>query len=234
MFRIYFPGLARFDFRPPSRRIRAISSASASKEVVDDLFRSTVRPLALQIVGFESLHASSVRHEEAVVAFCGASGTGKSTVAYALSQRGWTLWSDDAVVFDGGGSTVVRCFQLPYTLRLREPTRSFFAVADNGTAGVEDGNEDDPRTLAAITVLERHAGRGHEIARLDSVDALRAVLPHAYRFSLADPLRTRHTIESYLDLVGRVPVLRGRFSPGFSLLPAFLDELEGSLRELLG
>ena len=230
-FQIYFPGLARFDFRPPSWRVRAISSRVAADELVVDLFRTTVRPIVLQIAGFEVLHASAVRHREAVLAFCGTSGTGKSTVAHGLSQRDWTHWSDDAVVFETGAASDVRCFQLPYAVRLRDPTREFFAAPDGDVAAVEDGDEDSPRALAAITVLERQAVSGHEIRRLDSGEALRAVLPHAFRFTLEDQHRRRRTIESYIDLVSRVPVLLGRFSPGFARLPAFLDELEEALRE---
>ena len=233
-YRISFPGLARFVFRPPSTKIRATFGPLAAEDLVIDLFRTTVRPVALQILGFEALHASSVRAGEDVLAFCGTSGTGKSTVAYGLSRRGWPLWSDDAVIFDTEASTGVRCFQLPYTVQLRDATRDFFAVGQNQPPGVEDGNEDTPRALAAITVLERHTGNGHEIRRLDSGEALRAILPHAYRFTLTDRQRTRRTVESYLDLVTRVPVLRARFSPSFAQLPAFLDELEETLRELPG
>jgi hypothetical protein len=127
----------------------------------------------------------------------------------------------------------VRSLQLPYSVHLREQTRNFFAVTDGGEAAVEEGNEDDLRPLAGITVLERYDRSGHEIRRLEPSEALRALLPHAYRFSLADRRRTRQTMESYLDLVARVPVLSGRFSPGFELLPEFLDQLEASLRELL-
>ena len=230
-FRIYFPGLARFDFRPPSCRVRVTSSRLTPEELVFDLFRSTVRPLVLQIVGFEALHASAVRYRQGVLAFCGASGTGKSTVAYGLSQRDWAHWSDDAIVFDAEESTYVRCFQLPYTVRLRDPTRDFFAAIDGGVAPVEDGNEDRPRALAAVTVLERQTVGRHEIKRLEPAEALLAVLPHAFRFTLADQVRMRRTIESYIDLVTRVPVLLARFTPGFARLPAFLDELEQALLE---
>jgi hypothetical protein len=230
-YRVYFPGLARFDFQPPAARVRVTVTHSADDDLVVDLFRTTVQPLALQVVGFEVLHASAVLRRDKVFAFCGVSGTGKSTIAYGLSQRSCTLWGDDALVFDADGPSGVRCFQLPYVAQLREPTRNFFAVTEDAPTVGDEGIPDSPRALAVITVLERCADGRHEIRRLDSAKALEAILPHGYRFTLTDRPRTRRTVESYLDLVARVPVLLGRFTPGFERLPAFLDELERSLPE---
>lgn len=55
------------------------------------------------------LHASAVRVGDRAVLFCGASGEGKSTIAAALTQRGYRLLADDAcaVSTDAAGSPTV-------------------------------------------------------------------------------------------------------------------------------
>lgn len=52
------------------------------------------------------LHASAVRVNRKAVLFCGASGTGKSTLAAALAQRGYPLVTDDfcTVSINGGNA----------------------------------------------------------------------------------------------------------------------------------
>jgi hypothetical protein len=50
--------------------------------------------------GLLPLHASAVQVGDHAVAFCGATGTGKSTLAAWLSERGYSLISDDRCRFD--------------------------------------------------------------------------------------------------------------------------------------
>lgn len=72
-----------------------------SFEDLDDYFLRTVMPVAVQPHGFEALHASAVAFEGiGVVVFCADSRTGKSTLAYALAERGARQVADDFVVFD--------------------------------------------------------------------------------------------------------------------------------------
>ncbi len=63
----------------------------------------------LQQRGMLALHASAVAVGEGAVAFMGPSGIGKSTLATALHQRGYTVLTDDVCVvdFDAGGAPVV-------------------------------------------------------------------------------------------------------------------------------
>lgn len=59
--------------------------------------------------GFFPLHASCVRIGNGAVAFCGASGSGKSTIAASLVKRGHPLLCDDITIVDpfaAGGPSV--------------------------------------------------------------------------------------------------------------------------------
>jgi hypothetical protein len=227
-FRIHFPGLADFSVRRGEDAI--VAETRAPSAVVHDLFRTAVVPLALQASGYEALHASAVRVDTGVAAFCGFSGSGKSTVAFGLGRRGYPLWGDDAVVFAAGEEGNIRCFPIPFTLSLRDASREFFGVRTQSLQVVEDRRQ--ASTLAAVVVLERSSDEAPGVERVSFSDAVRLLLPHAYRFTLADRTRTRQTVETYLDLATSVPVIRARYEPGFSELPALLDTIENALPDV--
>jgi hypothetical protein len=221
-YRVHFPGLADFSFRPGCSDV--IAHVGDSSELVDDLFRTAVLPLALQVSGYEVLHASAVRTPRGVAAFCGMSGMGKSTVAYGLSRRGYPLWADDAVVFSAADDRTTRCFRIPFALHLREASREYFAAPATEIAGVDSRRETSE--LTAIVVLERVVAATPTVEPMSIAAAMRELLPHAYRFTLADRARAKRTVESYLDVAARVPVFSARYAPGFVQLPALLDAIE--------
>ena len=225
VYRVHFPGVADFSFRPG--RDEVIARTRDSYELVDDLFRTAVIPLALQVSGYEVLHASAVRTESGVVAFCGLSGAGKSTVAYGLSRRGYPIWADDAVVFSAVDEGATRCFRIPFAVHLRDASRDYFAAPTPAALAVDDRRETS--ALTAIVVLERVIEAAARVERVSIADAVRALLPHAYRFTLADGDRARRTVESYLDVAARVPVFHARYAPGFVQLPPLLDAIENAV-----
>lgn len=57
--------------------------------------------------GLYPLHASAVRFGNGVVAFAGASGIGKSTLAAFLGERGYQVFTDDICVVDPGEAGAV-------------------------------------------------------------------------------------------------------------------------------
>lgn len=228
---MYFPDVVRFAFRSPPDEVYAEVAPGASEELVVDLFHTTVRPLVLQLLGYEALHASSIAWGSRVVAFCGRSGAGKSTVAFAMSRRGHGLWGDDVLVFDAASPSVLHCFQIPFSVRLRDSSRAFFD-ADGEVGDGGEGGSIDARELAAIVVLDR-AAHEHSVARLEPAAAFPALLPHAFRFTLDDTPRKARTLEHYLEVAARVPVLSARVAPGFDQFPRFLDGLGKSLTKLI-
>src|SRR5204863_164361 len=91
---IDLPGLAQFHFRDGSDEVRADARPGASPGAVAEVYRSHVLPFALQALGREVLHASGTLTPAGVVAWCAATGTGKSTLAYGLGRLGFPVWSD--------------------------------------------------------------------------------------------------------------------------------------------
>lgn len=232
-FRLF--GVASFRFGPAGAVV-AVVDDDRDLDAVRDAYRRSVLPLVLQWRGLEVLHASAVRAPHGVVALCAVKETGKTTLAYALSRRGYALWADDAVVVDAPAepaAAAVHVRQLPFGMRLRPASATFFGHdrgAANGRAHVSGvaGDFTDAVPLAALYVLARDEGvaSGAEVRRLSAAAALTAVLAHAYCFSLEDPTRKGRMMSQYLALVSRVPVYEVRFATGLDRLPAILDAIE--------
>lgn len=103
---------------------------------VSTLVASTGLAFLLGLMGRATLHASAVRLRGRVVAFVGASGAGKTTLAQLLCERGAELVTDDALRIDRMGDAL-SCFSGTSSLRLRGGTGEDPSV----------GRSDDGRTL---------------------------------------------------------------------------------------
>jgi hypothetical protein len=230
---IDMPGVARFRFGRRSRSVMARPHPAAGPGLVEDAYRRTVLPLALQVQGTEVLHASAVRSPRGVVAFCAESGTGKSTLAAALGERGYPLWADDAIAVDTSNIPVMTV-RLPFRLRLRPASAAFFggerAARVAGPEVPEEGAAERVR-VAALFVLQRtdRVAGAVSVERLCASAALPAVLVHAYCFSLREPDRKRRMLQHYVRLVTGVPVFEVRIESGLERLPEVLDGIEQAL-----
>jgi hypothetical protein len=233
---MHFPGLATFRFDGTVGEITAIAASSARADLIEDAYRRTVLPLALQASGLEVLHASAVLTPRGVVAFCAGSGTGKSTVACGLARRGYALWADDAVALEIA-EEAVHAIPLPFRLRLRPASASFFGGPP--TVGVESGAEHEERPerapvrLAALCSLRRAAPSGDGTLvtsrRLSPARALPALLADAQCFSLDDAVRKRRLVTQYLTVVARVAVVEITFQARLESLSSVLDAIESAL-----
>ena len=229
---VHIPGVGAFRFESAGSEVTALPRASASTELVVDTFNRTVLPLALQALGQEVLHSSAVLVNDSVVAICAVSGTGKSTIACALSRRGHPLWADDAVCFDSSARPI-RALQQPFRLRLRPASAEFFGTdAHDDSQAFSEGSSD--AELGAVVVLERHAGESMPtVHRLEGSEAFVAALTHGYVFDPENKVRNARMVRSYLELVDRVPVFRLSFSPGLDGLTGIIEQLEHALGDVL-
>ncbi len=220
---LQLPGLATFRFGSLEDEVQALPCPSVRRAAITDAYRRTVLPMALQARGTEVLHASAVRTASGVVALCGASGTGKSTIAFGLSVRGYPVWADDAVAFETSPAGV-EVLPTPFKLRLHCEAASYFGVSGQRVKLTRRA----PASLAAVCVLERSPQvAGHvAVELLRPSAAFPAVLAHAYCFTLRDPVRKRSMAERYLELCARVPIFRIRFAPGLKHLSRILGALE--------
>jgi hypothetical protein len=229
-----FPGLAKYRFTDVGDVI-AFAHASARQNWIDDTYFRSVLPLVLQVRGFEVLHASAVITGQGVVAFCATSESGKSTIAYGLGERGYPIWSDDAVAL-GPITGVVRTLPLPFRVRLRPTSAAYFGPSQTiqdrlgRVDGINHSPHDQPAPLAALWTLKQGSPASNSepltVRQLEPTQAFAAILTHAYCFSLQDRERKRQMLQSYLALVSKVPVFELCFQSGIERLPAILDCIE--------
>jgi hypothetical protein len=231
------PGLATFRFDERSDHVIAAPHPGIAVDAVAELYWHSALPLVVQARGGEVLHASGVLMPRGVVALCGASKSGKSTIAYGLHRRGYRLWADDAVALDVT-EPAITALPLPFDVRLRPATAALFGLGERAArlAGSGDSSKPvgrAPAPLEAVCVLDRGRGvPGSKIlAPLKASVAYPALLANAYCFSLADPARKRLMLDRYLSLVARVPVVAIAVPDGLDSLPAILDALERAFSE---
>jgi hypothetical protein len=209
---VHVPGVGAYRHR--GARVEVVAEADTGD--VEASFHSTALPLLLQAVSSrEVFHASAVQEARGVVAFCGASEAGKTTIGIALARRGRTLWADDAVVFEADGRTV-HTVSLPFQLSCEGPPAVAQAVPG------------DEAAICAVVVVEPGA-ESVSIDRLEPPDAMVALLPNVYRFRPATVERERQMVASYLELVAHVPVLRLRYAKDVSRFDELLDAIHDAV-----
>jgi hypothetical protein len=231
VLRVDLPNLASFSYEQGACHVRAIPYRPLSPEFIQETYHHCVLPLMLPAMGTEVLHASAVVGTSGVAAFCGPSGTGKSTIAVALARRGFAIWADDAVAVDSA-EPEPRVVPLPFTVRLSSESARFLKVTDEqGASAAARLIHAQPAPLAVLCMLRRtpDATATVVVERLEAAPACREALSHAYCFSVRDLAQKRRTIRNYLTMTGRVPVYEIRFRPGLERLPVVLDAIEGVL-----
>lgn len=226
IWHIDLPGTASYSFRDGADRIVADAFPRARIEAIIDRHRRVVVPLALQALGHEVLHASAVSMPCGVVAFCGPSGVGKSTVAWGLGSRGHPVRADDAVAlrFTGPIATIV---PLPFAPRLSAAAEVALSAA---VEAPPPGDEIAGKPLAAIVVLERVAATVafSPPLRLPPLTAFQELFANGLCFSDYDRGRVALMVERYLGLASTVPVYRASVGRDLDHLSELLDGIEAA------
>jgi len=189
-------------------------------------------PVAAVLQGLEVLHASAVGSASGAVAFTGASGAGKTTLAGGLVRRGATFLTDDVLALEADGDAA-----------LVHPGPAFMAMRPDaarldggGHLGDSVGRTDklhfspsvpgEPALLRAIYHLE--SGDAIEIAGLRDAGAQR-VLSLAFVPYIRPPARLMRHLE-LAQLLGRhVPQFAIR-APRLQNTEAVLDAVQAHMR----
>jgi len=223
---IVLDGVATYRFRRGSNKVEALPAKQASPATVEDYYRRHILPLVMQSNGLEVLHASAILCNRGAVGFCGDNGTGKSTIAYALSRRGFPHYADDVLVMQPvrGG---IDALSLPFLPRLRVPTTEHFGNDGYTNLAYDLPSHSERSPLRALFILERAEDdrTDAQIERLHGVEALTAVLPHAQRFDTISVSSRKRSLRNYLDVTAVVPIFSVRFANAFERLDGLLDHL---------
>jgi hypothetical protein len=206
------------------------------------------------IRGYEALHASAVDSPGGVVAFLGAGGAGKTTLALEFMRRGWPLFGDEVLTL-GERSAGVSAFRgTPHmsiaarplsSAQQPEPGARITRSAPARTAQLrilasEHGERwvaapiagRVPRPVRALCLLERGTGRALEARVLDaSVPSLEPYILGSW----GGDIRQRDRSHLYADLASSTTLIS--VSAGLDEPPAALaDAVEAALaqRSMLG
>jgi hypothetical protein len=142
------------------------------------------------------LHASAVAVDGAAVAFLGASGWGKSTMAAALHARGHRVVADDMVAVQEGAGCPAVFPGFPQLKLWPEAAISLgddvkrlprlHPLLDKRIRRVTDGFSQNPLPLRQIYVLAE--GKTQEVEPLRLQEALIELVRHSYLINLLRPL----------------------------------------------
>ena len=129
------PRRATFQFEPGCSVVDVHPDPDADDERVLDAYHGAALPMVAQAaLEQQVLHASAVvTPSPAVVAFCGSTHAGKTTLAYGLGRRGYSIWADDVLAFDAAKTNAVLALRLPFRLNLREQVAARFGARGRGS-----------------------------------------------------------------------------------------------------
>ncbi len=216
---MHWAGLATFWFGEAGE-VRVETLRPGADEEVQDIFTRGVIPVVLLARGFEALHASAVQDEEGVIGLCATSGTGKSTVAFALASDGQQHFADDTLVYRIVDGRPVAS-RLPFPVRIdqsareaahREKVLSFVRLEGVGSAPIR-----------LIYLLRRDPSLDPRSPRFSIVPAAKrfeALLAHAHPFDMGDAARRAAFLSSVLTLARTTTLCECSFAPALDQLPA--------------
>ena len=203
-----FPGLADF-VMSPSEQHRPLDCRPVPG--VDDatcthLFRNQVWPLVLDARGELVFHGSAVTMGSGAIAFLGASGLGKSTLAATFASQGGQFLGDDCLhcELDPSGACTVRPAEAAVRLwhdaaaalfapeRPTEPSVSYTSKMRFGSGG-DLCHCDTAQNLDIVYFLENLGARDVTFRRLSGVEAHLAWVRHSFLIDPANgPALARH------------------------------------------
>jgi hypothetical protein len=97
-YAIRFPGFADFTVSATGERVDCRPVAGVTAATIEHIYRNQVLPLAVSRSGRLVFHASAVDVAGRGVAFMGASGRGKSTLAASFAAGGCRFLADDGLL----------------------------------------------------------------------------------------------------------------------------------------
>jgi hypothetical protein len=214
-----WPGLATFWFGEAGD-VRVETVAASHPLEIQDIFARGVVPVVLLARGFEGLHASAVQDDAGVIGLCGTSGTGKSTIAFALASEGLRHFADDALVYrvsDG----VPLASRIPFPVRIdasaREASRRPKVLSFARLDGIVGG------PVRSIYLLRRDSSLDPRLPRFSVVPAARrfeALLAHAHPFEMGGAERRATFLTNLLLLARTVNLYECAFAPALEELPS--------------
>lgn len=172
-----FPDLADFEVSRDGRSIAAAPVPGVGEGTLEHLFLNQVRPLSLNLQGRLAFHASAVAVGGYAIAFFGATGRGKSTLAASFARNGYPFLTEDVLeIRSDAGRT------------LALPSHPSIRLWDDSAAKLVDGRAREVLPVEYTTKARYLAGCG--LAHFDRP------LPLLAAYHLGDGSASRIVIEA--------------------------------------
>ena len=213
-------GFADFVLERGSPVARVRVAGGAPDAAIEPLFLEQVLPLWWALLGRPCLHASAVvwgEGEQArAIAFAGASGTGKSTLATSLAGAGG-LFADDCLALDVTDEGVIAHPGHRAVRLLADSAEALFASAEAGEPAPGGDKRrvvvraaERPLVVARVFVLEPVAAEaaGVRVSRLTMRDAVSRLAGCLFRVDPEDRSQLAGELDLLERMAGRVAAAR--------------------------
>lgn len=230
-----FPGLCDFVGDPRMAAVTVHLHPGADPALVPVLAAGALLAVHLKLRRALVLHASAVRLGDAALAFVGASGMGKSTLAALVCAGGHDLLTDDVLRVEtatGGAAAVhpgsIECRLRPAAGQLADgaPAGAVRPTADGRLALRQPARTGEPLPLLACVVpLPHRRCDGVEVRRLPRSRALMRMLQFPRLLGWLDPESAAAEFQALADLVEQVPVFDASIPWGPPFRAGVADEL---------
>jgi hypothetical protein len=207
------------------------------EDILHPFILGPIFAILLRQRGLLVLHASCVVIDHAAVAFLGYSGWGKSTLANAFYNQGYSLLTDDVMAIKVGGNELITFPGYPYVRLLPDSAASlgyeFEKLAFIHTGALKRNNlltqgfPQTPLPLKRIYVLENIRRSHNEIEPIQSQEAFLALLRHS---RVTNVLTNEHFVSSHFhqcaELIEKVPMSLLKRQYSLDALPDLVQLVE--------
>lgn len=222
-------GVADFTLDARGTEITCAPRDGCDLEIIEQLFIDQIFPLVLHAAGRFSFHASSVALSGfGVLAFLGATGRGKSTLASSLARAGFgAFFTDDCLAMTPSDTGVLAHPSYPSS-RLWPPSAEAlfrergelpFVSPRTDKRRVALPMDHQPRPLRRVYLLEEGEG-APALLPLSRRDALAALAAHLYRLDFLDRTRLAEELAVLERVVTSAEVKRLAYRRDFMEIPA--------------
>lgn len=226
-----FPGHCDVAIDASYTRMTVSPDPSADPGLVGLLATGGALAAILTLAGRCVLHAAAVDVDGRAIVILGPSGSGKSTLAAALCRDGGRLVSDDVLVVDVDGGSVV-CHRGNGTLRLRPgaqlladhlPPERLTTTVDGRLGACYEPTDATALPVAAVVVPQPTSELRTEVVR--GAAAVLALSRGPRVGGWKDPAILERWLADAHAIAARVPVLTATLPPPADLPPRLADRL---------
>jgi hypothetical protein len=241
-YRLSFPGLADFRISAAGHSIRCWPVPGVLDATIRHLYLNQILPLALSRQGKLVFHASAVEIGDSGVAFLGASGKGKSTLAASFATSGYRFLTDDALII---ATSEDEKWIVPSHPSIRIWDDCYNALIPNGAQRIPSvqytpkirvlaGNDlrfcGKRRRLRRLYFLGDRTVKETIIEPLSATSAMIEFVKHSFLLDIEEGAMLAAQFSDLTDLVKRRNYFRLEYPRSFGALPSVRDAITAHTR----